>query len=94
MNTKMRLLAIPTLALGAMHALLAAGRRVPEDVAVIGFDNTDEGQYSQPTLTTIDPGRREIADLAVETVTRRIADRELPVQHVAVDWSLVEREST
>ncbi|MGY1858466.1 LacI family DNA-binding transcriptional regulator [Modestobacter sp. SYSU DS0290] len=83
-----------TLALGAMHALLAAGRRVPEDVAVIGFDNTDDGQYSQPTLTTIDPGRRAIADRAVETLVRRIADRDLPVQHVAVDWSLVEREST
>lgn len=83
-----------TLALGAMHALLAAGRKVPDDVAVIGFDNTDDGQYYQPTLTTIDPGRREIADRAVEALTRRIADRNLPVQHLQAAWSLVEREST
>ena len=83
-----------TLALGAMHALITAGRKVPEDVAVVGFDNTDDGQYSQPALTTIDPGRREIAESAVATLVRRIADRDLPVQHVPVGWSLVERDSS
>ncbi|MCZ2804697.1 LacI family DNA-binding transcriptional regulator [Modestobacter sp. VKM Ac-2983] len=83
-----------TLALGAMHALIAAGRRVPDDVAVIGFDNTDDGMFSQPTLTTVDPGRREIAERAVETVVQRIADRGIAPQHVEVGYSIVQREST
>ncbi|MCZ2809837.1 MULTISPECIES: LacI family DNA-binding transcriptional regulator [unclassified Modestobacter] len=83
-----------TLALGAMHALIAAGRRVPDDVAVIGFDNTDDGMFSQPTLTTVDPGRREIAERAVEAVVQRIADRGIAPQHVEVGYSIVQREST
>ena len=82
-----------TLAFGAMHALLAAGLRVPDDVAVIGFDNTDEGLYSQPTLTTIDPGRREIAERAVDVLVQRIADRTLPPRHVEALFSVVERAS-
>jgi DNA-binding LacI/PurR family transcriptional regulator len=41
------------LALGALEALRAAGRRVPEDVSVAGFDNIDLAAYSSPPLTTI-----------------------------------------
>lgn len=83
-----------TLALGAMHALILAGRRVPDDVAVMGFDNSDEGFYSQPTLTTVDPGRRQIAEEAVDALVRRIGDRTLPAQQIEVDFSIVERAST
>ncbi|MPQ96630.1 LacI family DNA-binding transcriptional regulator [Modestobacter sp. I12A-02628] len=83
-----------TLALGAMHALTGAGRRVPDDVAVVGFDNTDEGVYSQPALTTVDPGRRGIAECAVDTLVQRIADRTAPVRQTAIDFSIVQREST
>jgi DNA-binding LacI/PurR family transcriptional regulator len=83
-----------TLALGAVHALQMAGRRVPDDVAVIGFDNIDEGVYSLPTLTTIDPGRRHIAVEAVDALVRRIADRDTPARRVEVPFRLVEREST
>ena len=52
------------IALGAMRVLQEAGLRIPEDVAVIGFDDIDETQYSMPTLSTIDPGREEIARTA------------------------------
>jgi DNA-binding LacI/PurR family transcriptional regulator len=45
-----------TLALGAMHRVQEAGMRVPEDVSIVGFDDTDDGEYSMPTLTTVDGG--------------------------------------
>jgi DNA-binding LacI/PurR family transcriptional regulator len=83
-----------TLALGAVHALQGAGRRVPDDVAVIGFDNLDEGRYSLPTLTTVDPGRREIAEAAVEALVQRIADPSAPPARVEVPFTIVRREST
>lgn len=83
-----------TLALGALHALQQAGLRVPQDVALIGFDDTDEGRYSLPTLSTIDPGKRRIAELAVDALIRRIADRDAPPQLVEVEHRLVVREST
>ena len=53
------------IALGAMRVLQEAGLRVPHDVAVIGFDDIDEARYSLPSLSTIDPGREEIAEVAV-----------------------------
>jgi DNA-binding LacI/PurR family transcriptional regulator len=45
---------------GALQALKAAGRRVPEDVAVIGFDDFDISRYSEPPLTTV---RQPIVDI-------------------------------
>lgn len=53
------------IALGAMRVLQEAGLRIPADVAVIGFDDIDETRFSLPTMSTIDPGRPEIADVAL-----------------------------
>ena len=60
-----------SLALGAMHELQVRGYGVPDDVAVVGFDAIDEGRYSNPTLTTIDPGRADIPDEAVRLIDER-----------------------
>lgn len=55
-----------TLALGALRRLAQEGLGEPEDVAVIGFDNIDEGRFPLPSLTTVDHGRDEIAETALE----------------------------
>lgn len=84
------------LAMGAMFALQVRGRRVPEDVAVVGFDDTDDAQYTTPTLTTVDPGRREIAEVAVDLLVRRVrgdGPPAGPVLHLAA-MRVIEREST
>lgn len=85
-----------TLALGAMRVLQEAGHRIPDDVAVIGFDDLDEAQYSLPSLTTVDPGRVEIADIAVRALLERIHETDGalggPRLHLA-DFSIVTRES-
>lgn len=84
-----------TLALGAMRALQESGRRVPDDVAVVGWDDLDEAEYSIPSLTTVDPGRDWIAKTAVATLLARIADRSSTVQprEIIADFRIVERES-
>lgn len=82
-----------TLAFGAMHALDEAGLRVPGDVSVIGFDDIDEASYSVPTLTSVDAGRRQIAEIAVDRLVRRIADPASSSERIEVDFSIVERES-
>jgi DNA-binding LacI/PurR family transcriptional regulator len=61
------------LALGVLYALQRRGLRVPEDVAVIGFDNVDDGIYSTPSLSTVDPDRLQIARTAVALLLRQIA---------------------
>ena len=85
-----------TLTLGAMRVLQEAGLHIPKDVAAIGFDDLDEAQYSLPTLTTIDPGREEIAETAVRVLLERIAstDLALPPREILADFRIVEREST
>lgn len=85
------------LALGAMHELQVRGLRVPDDVAVIGFDNIDECLYSNPALTTVDPGREEIARTAVAMLAQRIGEgrgaRAEP-QQVVADYVVIARGST
>ena len=84
------------LALGAMRVAQAAGLRVPEDVMFIGFDALDETKYSLPTLSTIDPGRQEIADTAVRLLAQRIDEGVTPVEPEVylTDFSVIDREST
>lgn len=84
------------IALGALRVLQEEGLRIPEDVAVIGFDDIDETQYSMPTLSTIDPGREEIARTAVDLLLRRIegGGAAFEPEEVLVPFRLIPREST
>jgi DNA-binding LacI/PurR family transcriptional regulator len=84
------------LALGALRVLGERGIRVPADVAVIGFDDVDEGRYSFPSLSTVDPGRREIARLAVEVLLEVIAagDSRPPRRELRSAFRILQREST
>ncbi len=84
------------LALGALRALVSSGRRVPEDVAVAGFDNTLDARFSTPSLTSVDPGRREIAGLAVDLLHRRLSGQREDEEHeeVVASFRLEVREST
>lgn len=84
------------LALGAMRALQESNLRVPADISVIGFDNIEESQYAVPSLSTVDPGRAEIAKRAVELLADRIRQRDgqkTDPQEVLVDFDIVLRES-
>ena len=84
------------LALGAMRVLFERGLRVPDDVAVAGFDDIEDGRFSRPSLTTVSPGRAEIARAAVDLLMDRLS--ESPVHgagaEVVVPHRLVVREST
>lgn len=85
------------LALGAMRILQQAGGVIPRDVAVIGFDDVDEGRFSLPSLTSVDPGRREIAETAVDVLIERIAGKgkdSTPPRELLSAFRIVEREST
>lgn len=60
------------LALGALRALHERGVRVPEEVAVIGFDDVEGGRFSVPTLSTVAPDKAAVARTAVQLLQRRI----------------------
>ncbi|WP_343036982.1 LacI family DNA-binding transcriptional regulator [Cellulomonas taurus] len=82
-------------ALGAMHALRRYGRGIPDDVAVIGFDDTEETAYSAPTLTSVAPGLEQIARTAVDFLRQRIEGTAPSTpRQVITDFSITERQST
>ena len=59
-------------AIGAIRALREAGRRVPEDVSVVGFDDIQSAAFQNPALTTVRQPLREMGVIAAETLLQRI----------------------
>jgi DNA-binding LacI/PurR family transcriptional regulator len=59
-------------AIGAIQALRESGRRVPEDVSVIGFDDIQSAAYQNPGLTTVRQPLRQMGVIAAETLLERI----------------------
>jgi len=83
------------LAIGALRALHKAGRRIPDDIAVVGFDDIDEGLFATPSLTTISPDKGGIGRQAVRLLIERIEGRRTgPPARVKPSVHLVTREST
>lgn len=83
------------LALGALRTLHEHGVRVPEQVAVIGWDDIEDGRFSAPTLSTVKPDKDQIATTAVEMLALRLGDgRESEPHEVVASYSVVVRESS
>jgi len=80
-------------AVAALQALREAGLSVPDDVAVIGWDDTELGRYSYPTVTTVSPDKPGIAELAVNMLIERINGQTGVGRHRLAPFSLVIRES-
>ncbi len=80
-------------ALGAMQALKDAGRRIPQDVAVIGFDNRLEGAVQEPGLSSIHVPLFNIGYRAVDLLLEHIEGKTQLPSLVKVDTHLVIRES-
>ncbi|GAA1324120.1 LacI family DNA-binding transcriptional regulator [Pseudonocardia xinjiangensis] len=83
-------------AIGALRALADTGRRVPEDVQVIGFDNLDDSRFTVPGLTTVEPGNDEMADAICALLMERIDAPSTggAARVVMPEPRIVEREST
>lgn len=86
------------LAIGAIREFHTHGVLVPDDIAVIGFDNTDAGRYITPSLSTVAPGPGTLARMAVEHLQAQLAQRAdglcpVPVETL-VEFEILGREST
>jgi DNA-binding LacI/PurR family transcriptional regulator len=82
------------MAFGAIRALNQAGRRIPADVSVIGFDDLEMAAIVNPPLTTIHQPKYEIGQAAVE-ILLRVSDPKhpRPPEHRVFNVHLVERQS-
>lgn len=80
------------IAIGAMRALTEAGLRLPQDVAVIGFDDIPAANLTSPTLTTVMQDMKSAGELLVDALLRRLDD--LPVERSVLPTRLIKRQST
>ncbi|MFI6034190.1 LacI family DNA-binding transcriptional regulator [Streptomyces sp. NPDC051315] len=82
-----------TMAAGALAVLRAAGRRVPDDVAVIGFDDFELAEHTDPPLTTVRQPLEEIGRTMVRLLLEEMEQPEVAWRHVILRTRLVLRES-
>ncbi len=71
------------LAIGALRALREVNLRVPQDVAVLGWDGSEEGEFANPSLSSVAPNLADLAQLAVSLLMSRIkGEAKAPKVHV------------
>jgi DNA-binding LacI/PurR family transcriptional regulator len=80
------------MALGLMLAVRGAGRRVPEDISVVGFDNVPESEYFSPPLTTVQQDLREVGHRVIELLVGMMGGASS--SSVLLEPTLVVRSST
>ncbi|CAB3637311.1 HTH-type transcriptional repressor CytR [Paraburkholderia rhynchosiae] len=83
-----------TLATGVLHGLRSIGKRVPDDVAVVGFDDISIAAQVDPPLTTIAQPMRELGETAARLLLQRLANPLANVPGVLLPHRLVIRGST
>ncbi|MET7333202.1 substrate-binding domain-containing protein [Nonomuraea sp. NPDC005650] len=81
-------------ALGVMEAARARGLRIPEDISVVGYDDTQVARMAAPPLTTVRQPLREMGGVALRTALRLTAGERIDSHHVELATELVVRGST
>jgi LacI family transcriptional regulator len=84
------------MAIGAMQAIKEAGKSVPEDFSLIGFDGIDVGQLISPRLTTIRQNSRKMGQIAGNSILQMINDKNKRriTETITVDTYLINGETT
>ncbi|MFK3983263.1 LacI family DNA-binding transcriptional regulator [Micromonospora sp. NPDC050397] len=81
------------LALGILRAMSERGRRVPEEVSVVGFDDVPEAAYFIPPLTTVRPDFRAVARASLSLLLEQIESGRPTTERYTVAPTLVSRQS-
>jgi LacI family transcriptional regulator len=82
------------IALGVIEAARARGLRIPEDLSVVGFDDTDIARMASPPLTTVRQPLREMGGAALRTALRLVNGDKVESHHIELATELVVRAST
>lgn len=82
------------MAVGVYNALFQAGLRIPQDIAVIGYDDIELSRYLSPPLTTIRQPKDELGELAIDALLHRLSEPDASQQTLVLTPELVVRNST
>jgi DNA-binding LacI/PurR family transcriptional regulator len=81
------------MAAGALHTLRAAGRRVPQEVAVVGFDDSPIARHTDPRLTSVRQPVEEMGRTMAQVLLAGISHPEAALRHMVLPTELVKRAS-
>jgi LacI family transcriptional regulator len=81
-------------AIGAINAFREAGKRVPEDISVVGFDDIQTATVFQPSLTTVRQPLTEMGTLAATEILASIENPTLEQRHIVIEPGLSVRQSS
>ncbi len=81
------------MAVGAYQSLYQAGLKIPQDMAIVGYDDIELARYMTPPLTTIHQPKDELGELAIDVLIHRIAEPGLQQQRLQLTPILMERGS-
>lgn len=82
-----------SIAIGAYQAVWQAGLRIPQDIAIIGYDNIELAQFLAPPLSTVHQPKARLAKNAVERLITRIRQPETPIERIQLTPELIVRGS-
>lgn len=82
------------IAIGAIESFQEAGYRVPQDVSVVGFDDTEIATYFSPRLTTVEVPLRQLGATGIELLVRLINGEDIPKETVTLKTVFHARAST
>ena len=80
------------MAVGAAKASFDLGRKVGEDISIMGFDGMDISKYYEPSITTVKQPKNEMSRLSVE-ILLKLLEGKIENSHIFLDVELVERQS-
>ena len=83
-----------TLALIALGCLQKCGRKVPEEVQLIGYDDAPFTKWTNPGISTVSQAVKYMGSESVNTLIKIIKNEELPTKHKLIDVRLKLRETT
>jgi len=81
------------MAVGAMRALHEAGRKIPDDVAIIGYDDVPAAAYSHPPLTTVRQPMQQVGEVATRLLIELIKDPDAERKEVLLKTELIRRQT-
>ncbi len=81
------------IALNAIKTINRLGKKVPEDISVIGFDNIRTGEFMTPRLSTFNIPRQEIGEEVAKYVANSIKSHQIPYSQIVIRCDFIERES-
>jgi LacI family transcriptional regulator len=80
------------MAIGAINAFQEAGLSIPDDIALVGFDDIEMSNYVRPKLTTVQQPKGQMGNLAAHMIFRAL-NGDFSIENVRLETALVIRES-